>query len=168
MKVEIYSDVACPWCYIGKARFERALAAFPGARDVQVSYRPFQLDPSTPRQAQPLYEYGDDVQHRVKDALLRAYFTDGRDVGDRDTLVELAAAAGMAADRTAEFLAGEDGVAQVREEIDAARAMGVQAVPTFVFDGRYAVQGAQETATFRQVLEQVAAESEPAADGEDG
>jgi predicted DsbA family dithiol-disulfide isomerase len=48
MKVEIYSDVACPWCYIGAARFERALAAFPAAGDVEVSFRPFQLDPSLP------------------------------------------------------------------------------------------------------------------------
>ena len=44
MKVEIFSDVACPWCYIGKKRFESALAAFPGAEGVEVVMRPFQLD----------------------------------------------------------------------------------------------------------------------------
>lgn len=48
MKVEIYSDIACPWCYVGKRRFERALAAFPGAEDIQVTYRPYELDPTTP------------------------------------------------------------------------------------------------------------------------
>src|SRR5919112_5540668 len=54
MKVEVYSDVACPWCYIGKRRFERALGAFPGRDDVEVVYRPFQLDPTTPTTATPL------------------------------------------------------------------------------------------------------------------
>jgi predicted DsbA family dithiol-disulfide isomerase len=53
VKVEIYSDIACPWCYLGKARFERALAAFPQAGSVEVVYRPYQLDPSAPHEPQP-------------------------------------------------------------------------------------------------------------------
>ena len=57
MKVEIYSDVACPWCYVGKARFERALAAFPGGDRVEVEYRPYQLDPGAPTEAVPMLEY---------------------------------------------------------------------------------------------------------------
>ena len=48
MIVEVWSDVACPWCYIGKRRFERALAGFDGAADVDVTWRSFQLDPSIP------------------------------------------------------------------------------------------------------------------------
>lgn len=209
MKVEIYSDVACPWCYIGKSRFERALAAFPAGRDVEVTYRPYQLNPSTPTTAQPLYDYYDElfgpgmrdrhtavvdvakgegldfrmdralavntftahrlvwlaerdhgpaVQRAVKDGLLRAYFTEGRDVGDIDTLVEIGAAQGMDADAVRVALTGDDGEAEVRAEIDHARALGISAVPTFVFEGKYAVQGAQEASTFLQVLEQVAAE----------
>jgi predicted DsbA family dithiol-disulfide isomerase len=47
--VEIWSDVACPWCYIGKRRFERARAEFDGSDDVAVTWRSFQLDPSIPR-----------------------------------------------------------------------------------------------------------------------
>jgi 2-hydroxychromene-2-carboxylate isomerase len=54
MKVEIYSDVACPWCYIGKRRFERALVAHPRADAVDVVFRPYQLDPSAPETAVPL------------------------------------------------------------------------------------------------------------------
>ncbi|TLQ43632.1 DsbA family oxidoreductase [Streptomyces marianii] len=53
MKVEIYSDLVCPWCYIGKRRFEKALAAFPGAAGVDVVYRPFQLDPAASETAEP-------------------------------------------------------------------------------------------------------------------
>jgi predicted DsbA family dithiol-disulfide isomerase len=46
--VEIWSDIACPWCYIGKRRFERALAAFEHADDVRVTWRSFELDPGAP------------------------------------------------------------------------------------------------------------------------
>ncbi len=49
MKVEIYSDVACPWCYVGKTRFEHALDKFAGRQDVEVAYRPFQLSPDDAR-----------------------------------------------------------------------------------------------------------------------
>jgi predicted DsbA family dithiol-disulfide isomerase len=48
MKVEIWSDIACPWCYIGKHRFEDALAQFEGRESVEVSYHAFQLDPAAP------------------------------------------------------------------------------------------------------------------------
>lgn len=49
MKVEVWSDIVCPWCYIGKVRFERALAAFPHRDEVEVVYRSFELDPAIPR-----------------------------------------------------------------------------------------------------------------------
>src|SRR5580693_10526602 len=48
MQVEIWSDVVCPWCYLGKRRFERALSDFEHRDDVQVIYRSFELDPSAP------------------------------------------------------------------------------------------------------------------------
>ncbi|MFD1046319.1 DsbA family protein [Kibdelosporangium lantanae] len=49
MRVEIWSDVICPWCYIGKARFDKALAAFDHRDDVEVRFRSFELDPSRGR-----------------------------------------------------------------------------------------------------------------------
>jgi predicted DsbA family dithiol-disulfide isomerase len=51
MLVEIWSDVVCPWCYIGKRRFEQALAAFPHQDEVEVVYRSFELDPAAPTEA---------------------------------------------------------------------------------------------------------------------
>ena len=48
MKVEIWSDVVCPWCYIGKRRLERALSQFEHADEVEVAWRSFQLNPDTP------------------------------------------------------------------------------------------------------------------------
>lgn len=51
MRIEIWSDVVCPWCYIGKRRLEEALAAFPHRGDVEVVYRSFELDPTAPQEA---------------------------------------------------------------------------------------------------------------------
>lgn len=209
MKIEIYSDVACPWCYIGQVRFERALRAFPQADQVEVSYRPYQLDPAAPEPSVPMMqslerrfgpqaramvdrvaenartegvqmdfdralaantldahrlmeragsEYGAEVQRDLAEALFRAHFTEGRDVASPETLIELAAAAGMDATRTRDFLESGEGRREVTEQIEQARRLGITSVPTFVFDGKYAVQGAQPTSTFLQALEQVAQE----------
>ncbi|MFD8701203.1 DsbA family oxidoreductase [Kitasatospora sp. NPDC059648] len=54
MRVEIWSDINCPWCYIGKARFEQALAVFPHRAEVEVVHRSFELDPHAPRAARPV------------------------------------------------------------------------------------------------------------------
>ncbi|MEA2219041.1 MAG: hypothetical protein QOJ35_1667 [Solirubrobacteraceae bacterium] len=58
MHVEIWSDIACPWCYVGKRRFEAALAGFEHRDDVRVTWRSFELDPSAPRERE-----GDGAQH---------------------------------------------------------------------------------------------------------
>ncbi|MGX1884070.1 DsbA family oxidoreductase [Streptomyces sp. NPDC055287] len=63
MRVEIWSDIACPWCYIGKARFEKGLAAFPHRDDVEVVHRSFELDPASPK----------GVTDSVTDMLARKY-----------------------------------------------------------------------------------------------
>jgi predicted DsbA family dithiol-disulfide isomerase len=220
MKVEIYSDVACPWCYVGKERFERALGAFPQAGDVEVSYRPFQLNPAMSQEPQSLYEYYDERfgpgfrenHHRVSDiaaeeglefrmdqalavntftahrllwltlqhygaqaqrdlksALMRSYFTDGGNVNDTDTLVRLAEEAGVDGDRARAWLTSDDGADEVKAELNQAHELGINSVPTFVFEGKWAVQGAQPTSTFLQVLEQVKAETavSDGASGED-
>ncbi|GAA2740144.1 MULTISPECIES: DsbA family oxidoreductase [Kitasatospora] len=210
MKVEIYSDIACPWCYLGKRRFEQALERFEGRDGVEVVYRPYQLVPDAPEQARPhrewlaerygpqsvamdariadlgraegiaydfdaavevntllahrllhlaLTEYGPAVQGALKERLLRAHFSEGVDVGDRGALTELAAAVGVDRDRAAAYLAGDEGTAEVRAELAAGRELGISAVPTFVFEGRWAVQGGQEADTFLTVLRQVAAET---------
>src|SRR5437016_13634676 len=52
MKIEIWSDVACPWCYIGKRRFESAFAQFPHREEVEVVWRSFQLDPHAPQHSE--------------------------------------------------------------------------------------------------------------------
>jgi len=89
MKVEIWSDVVCPWCYIGKRRFERAVAAFDGAAEVEVTWRSFQLNPDQPRGARTSH-----------DEYLAAKLGTGIEQVARlnDRVVSLAAAEGLAYD----------------------------------------------------------------------
>lgn len=219
MKVEIYSDIACPWCHVGKARFERALAAFPGAASVEVVYRPFQLDPSAPEKPRPHREvlaakygpqalamddkitqlgaaegltfdfdtvvennsllahrllrfvldtYGHAAQARLKGRLLESHFGEGLDIGDREGLADAAVAVGLDREPIAAFLAGDDLIDEVTAEIDEARQTGITAVPTFVFEGKWMVQGGQETSMFLRALEEVAKETGTVVTDEDG
>ena len=218
MRVEIWSDVVCPWCYIGKRRFEQALAGYDHADQVDIVFRPYQLDPSAaPGSTMPVREAyarkfggweradqiidhltgvaaGDGLEfhleraqrantmlaHRLlwaaehsgtpghqtdlKERLLQAYFVDGGNVADPDTLAELALAAGLAPDTVDAVLHGDHGLAEVRAQLDEAHDLGITAVPTFVFDGRWTVPGAQDPEVFLTVLRRV--EELRAADGE--
>ena len=83
-------------------------------------------------------------QDAVVEALFHAYFTQGRDIGDRKVLVEIAAAAGLDATLVHRLLASGADEAETREEIASAVRLGVTGVPFFIFAGRYAVPGAQE------------------------
>jgi predicted DsbA family dithiol-disulfide isomerase len=210
MKVEIYSDVACPWCYIGKRRFEKALMAFPRRSEVEVIYKPYQLDPAAPAKAAPVLErlqrkfgaqagsmmqrvtdtatsegiemnfdralaantlaahrllwlaareYGSTIQQDLAERLFDAHFSQGGDIGDCDQLTELAASAGMDRARVADFLGSTEGTDEVTAEIRGAQEMGITAVPTFIFDDRYAIQGGQPSPILLQALEQAAADS---------
>ncbi len=210
MKVEIYSDVACPWCYVGERRFARALAAFPQADQIEVVFRPYQLDPSLPDTPRPLperlrekfgaqadamtrqvasvaaeegldlrferalsvntlaahrllrlaeQEHGSATQRTLADRLFEAHFTNGENVADPELLADLAAAAGMDRERVHAYLTSGEGRREVEAEIAHAQRLGIRAVPTFVFDGRYAVQGAQPTSAFLQVLEEIRREA---------
>jgi predicted DsbA family dithiol-disulfide isomerase len=207
VKVEIWSDVVCPWCYIGKRRFEKALEAFP--HEVEVVFRSFELDPSAPvggaersveslgrryggvdrvltmqervreeaaaeglsfRLGETLHvntvdahrllhlaleQHGPEVQARLKEALMSAYFEDARDVSDPAVLREVALAAGLDTARVEALLAGDGYADAVRADVARASAYGATGVPFFVIEGRYAVSGAQPTEVFTQVLEQV-------------
>jgi predicted DsbA family dithiol-disulfide isomerase len=206
VRVEIYSDVVCPWCYIGKRRFEAALADFD--EDVEVIWRPFQLDPTAPHEPVPVAEVyarkfggpaqavkiirqvsdlaaaeglefhlesawrsntmdahrllglalrqgGPALQGALKERLLQAYFTDAEHVGDHAVLARLAAAVGMDHDEVTTFLESGEGLEELRAELLGALDRGVSAVPTFVFEGTWALPGAQDPDVFRQVLRRV-------------
>jgi len=215
MRIDIWSDVVCPWCWIGKHRFRRALELMGDkAPQVEVHWHPFLLDPEADATPVPLrqayaakfggaeragqmlaqtqdtaraeglpmdFERGqvrittlpahrllwlagrEGVQDAVGEALFRAHFAEGRNLADPQVLAEAAAAGGIPAGRVQAMLASDEGLAEVRAGMGQAQALGIQSVPTFVIDGRYAVQGAQPPEVFAQVLEKVAAKQAPAA-----
>ena len=206
MQIAIVSDTICPWCYIGKRRFERARANRPAA--LAVEWRPFQLNPDMPAEGVERHRYmvakfGSEervaqifdaieqageaegirfvfdriartpntvdshrlialagamgVQDRVVEALFHRYFEQGEDIGDGAVLAAAGADGGLDEDKVRGFLAGEEGVAEVRRESEAASRSGISGVPCFIFEGRYAVSGAQPPDVFERVFELTAA-----------
>ena len=208
IKVDVWSDIACPWCFIGKRKFETAAAQFDGV--VEVEYHSFELSPDTPvdfegneaeflathkglavEQAQGMLDnvaqiagsvglaYDFDAMHHtntvkahqlihfakargvqldVTERLLAAYFEQGRHLGQLDVLADIAAEAGLDRDEALRSLESDEYLADVRADQAQAQEFGISGVPFFVFDMKYGVSGAQDPATFRQVLDTVAAE----------
>jgi len=209
MRVEIWSDVICPWCYIGKRRFEAALEGYEHRDDIEIVFRPYQLDPTAspgkPMPAREAYarkfggwEQADQiidkvtniaaqsglefhleraqrantllahrllwaaehqdlaVQEALKERLLQAYFVDGENVGEPETLERIAVEAGLDRSAIASVLEGDAGLAEVRAQLEEAADLGITAVPTYVFDGKWSVPGAQDPETFVNVLRRVA------------
>ena len=210
LRIEIWSDVICPWCYIGKTRFDQAVERLGDEIDLEVTYRAYQLDPTArPGVTEPVAEAysrkfgGPDQAHQVisrvtsaaaedgidmrldralrantllahrllwwastpecpasqaavQERLMRAYFTDGDDIGDPERLAELLSDLGIDPAATTDFLAGDAGVAEVAREIERAGEHGISAVPTFVVDGQWAIPGAQDVDTFERVLRRLA------------
>ena len=209
LRVDIWSDIVCPWCYIGKRKFEAALTELGDAVPVDVTYHAYQLDPTAPPgSAQPVpemyarkfggpevarqmiervtgiaasvgLEFRLDIAQRantllahrlvwraaqpgspvpqaaMKERLMRAYFTEGANVGDPDTLARLAGELGLDEEHTRGWLAGDAGVAEVAADIEQAGEYGITAVPTYVVNGQWAVPGAQEPETFVSALRRV-------------
>ena len=201
MRIDIFSDVVCPWCFVGKRRLEQALSQA-GVDDAEIHWHAFQLNPDLPPQGVDRRQYleakfgpgaieriharldeagksaGIDFQfdkierspntldaHRLlwlagtqgrqgvlKEALLRAYFLEGRDVGDRAVLADIAAQAGLDADIPV-WLASDAGVREVREDLLQAARLQIGGVPFFIFEGRLALSGAQPPEVFQQALD---------------
>ena len=97
------------------------------------------------------------------EALFRAYFVDGLDIGDVETLAALAARAGLDYDATRTYLAGDAGAAEVLAEEGRARRLGIHAVPCFVLERGYAIAGAQEPEMFLPLFDIAAGIGNPAA-----
>ena len=100
----------------------------------------------------------EDRHGEVLDAIYTAYFEDGRDIGDLDVLVDIAAQVGLDAQQIRAELQSGAGTAEVQADIDFARQAGIRGVPYFVFNDKYAFSGAQPPETILRVMEQVADE----------
>ena len=205
LKVQIWSDVMCPYCYIGKRRIEGALAKFDHKDSVEIEWKSFQLDASF--KASPddniidhlATKYGKDkawakemtdnmtqnaknsgldfhfekailanshhahrllhlakkynLGNELKEQLLKAYLTDGKDVNNLETLSALAQQVGLEKTEVKEVLYSTAYSEEVQKDIMMAQQIGVQGVPFFVLDNKYAISGAQPEEVFLDALE---------------
>lgn len=211
MNVDIWSDPACPWCFIGTERFRKALDEFEGRDDIRVIWHTFQLDPTLPDHPE-----GSEVDYLVRTkgmsrddvlrmtstvaevaaqdglhidfekavpansrlahhlihlaqlrgkapevvhGLMSARFEQGLSIADEDVLKRIGTEAGLELDDIVEALGAPEYDAAMRSDVAQASGIGIQGVPFFIFDARYAISGAQPQSMFTQALEQASAEA---------
>ena len=205
LEIEIFSDVICPWCFIGKRRLDKVLATELG-EGVCLRWRPYQLYPQIAPEGVDRGEYlarryGPDadrarvpariaqeaeaegialhferiermpntllahrllelahehgVQHELAEVLFQGYFCQGRDVGDVDELVSLAAEVGLNASTVGTFLAGDGGRDEVLSQLQRAPELGISGVPGYYLANSFLLPGAQDSQTMAQIIERV-------------
>lgn len=207
LKIQIWSDVMCPYCYIGKRRIEAALDQFENKESVEIEWKSFQLDPNfIASKDENIYDhlaekYRKDTQwakemvdnmsqnaknsglnfdfdkailansyhaHRLlhlakkhnlgnelKELLFKAYMTDGKNVNDLGILNSLGQEVGLDENLVESVLNSDAYGDAVKQDMQMAQQIGIQGVPFFVFDNKYAVSGAQHVETFVNTLEKV-------------
>jgi predicted DsbA family dithiol-disulfide isomerase len=212
LRIDVWSDIACPWCYVGKRRLERALQEFP--HEVNVVWHSFELDPAAPKERDTSVSHAEriakkygisteqarknsqrlcdtargeglafdfehirsgntfdahrlvhlgrqrGVQGRVKERLLKAYLEEGALLSDHAALVRLAVEAGLDENEATEMLASEQYADEVRADEAQAHELGINGVPCFVLDERFAVSGAQSPQILLSALHQAWSERE--------
>ena len=210
VSIDFVSDVVCPWCALGATALEQAIENVAGEVSVELTYKPFELNPNMPSEGEKAVEhlmrkYGrtaEDVAsgkamqiargealgfkfdlekrthfyntfdaHRLllwalqegrqvalKKILLRGYFTDGQNPSDRETLVRLAAEAGLDAAAAQEVLASGAFAKEVRELEAFYQQHGINSVPAMILNGRHLVSGSQSVEYYEQMLRQMAKE----------
>ncbi len=211
MKIDIWSDIMCPFCYIGKRRLEQALNIFEHKDQVEIIWHSFQLDPEmTAQPGKTIHQYlaerkGMSLErsvqlhqqmtenalaeglvynfdkaiiansfdaHRLihlaakhglgsaaKEALLKAYFTDGKNISDHNVLMQIGIEIGLRVLEIGEMLNSDLCADEVRADIETAENHGINGVPYFVFDNMYAIWGAQSVAILLDGLQKAWAAS---------
>ncbi|MCP5265998.1 MAG: DsbA family oxidoreductase [Burkholderiaceae bacterium] len=220
LKIDVISDVVCPWCFVGKRQLEQALArwreAHPEAPAPDITWHPFQLNPDMPDEGISRAEYlaskfgtsdpariytnvrraADQVglslnieaitrqpstvrphallgaafdaglQDAMAEALFRAYFIEGRDLADRNTLAALAREAGLDEERIADALDNADTHQRVVHADIRARKLGISGVPFFIVNNRIGVSGAAGADALTGAFERAENEPDTEAQGE--
>ncbi len=201
--LEIFSDLICPWCYIGKVRFEKALESLEGAQNLEVVWRPFQLNPTMPAEGISRREYrirkfgsweysqeldaqvvaaakGEgldfnfeiaektpntflghklvkfaeqhDCQDAVVDELFNAFFCEGKDIGDRNFLLQVAVRSGLNEAETSKAFDDSKLSEIVSAEEARGRSLGINSVPSFVENDQVLFSGAQQPKVIAETL----------------
>ena len=182
MKIDFVSDVACPWCAVGLNALERALERIGDGIDVELHFRPFELNPQMEPEGEDAAEhlarkYGltpqrvwntfdahrllywaglEGRQRELKHALLRAYHGRGENPGAHDVLLKLAREVGLDVERAREVLESGRYAAEVRAEERHWQELGIHAVPSVIVDDRHLIQGGQPPDVFERALRQLA------------
>ena len=206
MKIEIWSDVACPFCYIGKRHLEKALEALPFKDNLDIVWKSFQLNPSYKNtNKESIYDHlanskgiatsdaeqmigqiaemaenadlkmnfdqiipantfdahrlihfaaAHNLQDAAKEALLKAYFIDGKNVADVSELISIGEELGLAKNEVSGMLNSEKFSGDVKLDIRESQDIGVSGVPFFVLNRKYAISGAQPVQSFIDALKQ--------------
>jgi predicted DsbA family dithiol-disulfide isomerase len=205
LRIDFVSDVVCPWCAIGLASLEQALARVRDEVVAEIHFHPFELNPQLPPKGEEIGEhlqnkYGlsaeqlaenqarirrrgaelgvvfgerariyntfdahrllqwaglEGRQSELKHALLRAYFTDGQDVSDREVLVRIAGKAGLDAGRAREILASAEYATEVRAEEEFFQRAGIRGVPAIIIDRKHLISGGQPVDVFERALRDI-------------
>jgi predicted DsbA family dithiol-disulfide isomerase len=208
LKIDIVSDVVCPWCAIGYGNLTQALEQLSSVQ-ADIQWHPFQLNPTMGKEGQDINEhliekYGlsdqqmsDNKQHikqmgklagfdmsfdkrariyntldchvllhyaqekgkqtELKLALFNAYFTDGKDVSDREVLIEAAEFVGLDKVEAQVVLNDEQYKKTVQDEESKFKSMGISSVPAFIINDKYLLSGGQPVENFVQSLTEIAA-----------
>lgn len=205
IKLDIISDPICPWCFIGKSYFDRAIEENPD-HPFTIEWHPFQLNPEMPAEGMdrraylegkfggkdgairayaPVVENAEkaevtinfegikrtpntldahrliywagieDKQTLVVSALFKAYFTDGRDIGDQDVLAEIAGECGMDSMVVGHLLKSDADVKDIQSRDQHSRERGVTGVPCFIIDNQHVLSGAQPPELWGNVIKEL-------------
>ncbi|MEN8815677.1 MAG: DsbA family oxidoreductase [Nonlabens sp.] len=212
LKIDMVSDVVCPWCTIGYKRLEKAITDLGISDQIEIEWQPFELNPNMPAEGQNLQEhlaekygagpeqhqqmqnqmkaaggevdfvfnYNDDMkmsntfeahillkyakefnkQTDLKMILMKAFFTDNKDVSDREVLRQSLQEAGLNVEDAINRLGNKEAQKEIRDQQNYWKNMGVNSVPTIVFNRKSAVTGAQPVDIFKKVLEEAMNERE--------
>ncbi len=211
MHIKIWSDIVCPFCYIGKRHLEQALEQLPDI-EASITWKSFELDPNAPKNPEAQInmneylaeKYGKSIEwaeqmntnvinmakkagldynldevkrassfdaHRLihwaneqgkqaemKEKLLSAYFIESKHIADKNTLAELAEEIGLDKTEALKVLNSNQFAQQVIDDVEQAHKVGVQGVPFFVINDKYALSGAQPTEVFVETLQKISQE----------
>ena len=205
MKINIWSDIRCPFCFVGKRKFEKALEKFPHAEQLEIIWHSFQLDPNlvTQTDINP-YEYFakakgitverakamhsgaemagkeagidfnfDDSKvansfkghlmiqlsktknlvNEMEEALFEAQFLKGQNIDNEETLINIAKSVGFAEEEAKNALQSDELAYLVKQDMQLAAQLGINAVPFFVINDKYGISGAQQPELFLEALE---------------
>lgn len=205
LKIQIWSDILCPFCYIGKRKIEEAISQFKNKKSVVIEWKSFQLDANfVPNSNKTMADHlakkykkdtdwaktmldnmtqnaknsgldfnfekailanslnahrlmhlakKHDLANELKEVLFKAYFTDGKDLNDLEALELLALEVGLEQQEVRKVLNSDLYKDEVLNDQKEAEAIGINGVPFFIFDYKYAVSGAQPVETFLRTIQ---------------